>query len=316
MRKNSIITFSALVIVLTMGSCSKSDSLDYDNERIINFGASSTTGRAALEGTEFSDGSKFSVWGWRKLTDGESESVNVFNGIEVTKSGNSWKYDETRYWIPGYTYSFYGVYPAELKNVTVSSSGNIEVKSFDCSATGNAAIDLMTATSDPNFLSGDNPPEFVNLNFKHELAKVNFIVKSENNAVDITQFKVYNVIYKGSLNPTWGSYTKNEQKDEIYNSSSFNLNNNSKNVFGDVLIIPHDNENLKQANILISYKYSNEEDIKTKTLPLAINNVIDSWESGKSYNYSLTIKPNGITFSGLKADIWEETSSGGNIVIK
>lgn len=283
-----------------------------DDARAITFAPLAET-RAAVDGTELPSNSSFSVWG------GYDNNVNnVFNGVTVTGSNGSWSYSGTQYWLPGKEYNFWGVYPANLQGVTISSvgssAGNIEVKSFDCSATGDAAIDLMTATA-PNLL-GDNPPDFVNLNFKHELAKVNFIVKSENNAVDITQFKVYNVIYKGSLNPTWGSYTKNEQKDEIYNSSSFSLNNNSKNVFGDVLIIPHDNENLKQANILISYKYSNEEDIKTKTLPLAINNVIDSWESGKSYNYSLTIKPNGITFSGLKADIWEETSSGGNIVIK
>lgn len=304
----------AATIILSAACTEKLADKSTDDTHAIAF-APATETRAAVNGS--GNLGDFKVWGWYGTPDAINK--NVFDGKTI--KAPLWTYDGGyQYWIPGNTYNFYGVYPAGLTGVEVNNTGEIKVTGFDCSATGAEAVDLMTAKNTGITYTSGSLVLPVEMNFSHELAKLNFIVKSESDAVEVTQFKVFNVIYNGTLlGSSWNTFEKNTQGDNIYNSSSFILNINdglSKNVFGDVLIIPHDNANLLNANVLISYKYSGEQEIKTQTLSLVVDNVIENWSSGQSYSYSLTIKPNGITFSGLKADEWSETSSGGNIPIE
>lgn len=58
-----------------------------------------------LDGTNFN---KFMVYGYY-TKDNSFTPVQIFGGVEVSKTENEWKYDEfhVRYWIPGYKYSFY-----------------------------------------------------------------------------------------------------------------------------------------------------------------------------------------------------------------
>lgn len=292
---------------VVMVSCSTTTDEPDTSHTQIQFGAAVSRAAVNDEGGM----SSFSVWGGY-------DGNNLFEKTKVTNQG---KYEGgTRYWIPGKTFNFYAVHPHEGITSAVADDGTITITNFDCSKTGAEAVDLMTAKNTGITYTSGSLVLPVEMNFSHELAKLNFIVKSESDAVEVTQFKVFNVIYNGTLlGSSWNTFEKNTQGDNIYNSSSFILNINdglSKNVFGDVLIIPHDNANLLNANVLISYKYSGEQEIKTQTLSLVVDNVIENWSSGQSYSYSLTIKPNGITFSGLKADEWSETSSGGNIPIE
>lgn len=294
---------------VVMASCSTTTIDERDITQIpIEFGSS--VSRAAVN--DATGMSSFSVWG------GYDGTNNLFEKTTVTKDG---VYEGgTRYWVPNKTFNFYAVHPSTLQNIEVSE-GNIKVSDFDCSATGNDAIDLMTAVASRTTSNPMNEQDVatVPISFKHELAKVRFTIKSEVSDVEIVQFKAYNVIYQGTLTSLWENVIKNFENDNIYKALPFSLtttNGLTKDVFGDILIIPHDNTNLKSAILLLSYKYIGEQNIKTQTLPLVIENVIEKWEAGKSYNYSLTIKPNGITFTGLSADVWSETSSGGNIIIK
>lgn len=134
---------SGAALILTAASCTSTLSDEPATDaRAISFTPAAET-RAAVEG-DFPNGSSFSVWGWYS-TDSQITN-NVFDGETVTKSGGAWTYTGgTQYWISEMTYNFYGVYPENVGSC--EADGTITVTNFDCSATGDAAVDLMTATA-------------------------------------------------------------------------------------------------------------------------------------------------------------------------
>lgn len=313
MRNNSIIIFAVIVSAFYMTGCIKSESLDHNTEEVVCFSAGANS-RAAIDGTTFEDGSQFSVWGWRKLTDGGTESVNVFDKTSVTNSTDGWTYDGVRYWIPGWTYDFYAVHPVFPDGgplASVASDGTISVTDFDCSKTGAQAIDLMTARNTGiTYNGGDTPPAPVDLKFGHELAKLNFVVKSENTIATITGFKVYGVDYKGKLskNSTTATWTDQVPCTEIDTPFSItqelDLNNTDgweRNVFGDLLLIP-DND-LTGAYLKIEYMYPGETTVRISEVGLKTVQT-PTWEAGKNYKYSLTIEGGSLSINVTVID-WD-----------
>lgn len=176
----AISSFLCLAALLA-ASCTTSLTDEPDTTaRAIAFSTPQAGTRAAVNGTSLTSGS-FDVWGW--YGEDGANSYNVFDGETVSRSGNSWGYTGgTRYWIPGKMYNFYAVYPATLPAGTtadVSSDGTITVTGFDCSATGGAAVDLMTATA-PRTTSNpitDDETVAVPFQFKHALTRLTFSAK-------------------------------------------------------------------------------------------------------------------------------------------
>lgn len=88
----------------------------------------------------------FRLWGWY-LT--EDSPVPIFEGDKVTDG--TWAYEGgRRYWTMEKIHRFYAVspvYPLEGSGtrVSVTADGVISVADFDCSRTGDEAVDLMTA---------------------------------------------------------------------------------------------------------------------------------------------------------------------------
>lgn len=298
---------SGAALILTAASCTSTLSDEPATDaRAISFTPAAET-RAAVE-TDFPDGSSFSVWGWYD-TDSQITN-NVFDGETVTKSGNNWSYDGgTRYWIPRMTYNFYGVYPANVGSC--EADGTITVTNFDCFATGDAAVDLMTATA-PGLL-GDAAPT-VAMPFQHELAKVKFTVKSENTVATVSSFKVYGVNYQGTLakkgqTATWNPVTACTETNTPYTLTDFTFNTTNgfeKDMLGDVLLIP--DKDLTDAKLYIAYRYQGETTDRTSTINLQTT-AITQWEAGKSYHYTLTIKGGTLTVTVTVADWKEEDTS-------
>ena len=143
----------ALSFLFSLAACTTIvvDEPPVDGLVSIGFSPQAET-RAAVTGTELPNGSRFNVWGGYG-------GNNVFSGREVTKTANGCIYQGTEYWMPGQTYNFYAVYPAGLKAdaVAVTDEGTVTVSGFDCSATGDAAVDLMTASA--TSVLADLPPK-------------------------------------------------------------------------------------------------------------------------------------------------------------
>lgn len=281
----------SLFLLLTVASCTStlSDEPTTDT-RAISFMPAADT-RAAVTGTLLPDGSSFSVWGWY-----DEGTNNVFDGETVTESGGAWTYGGgSRYWIAGKTYNFYAVYPAELLTdvkADVSSDGTITVTDFDCSQTGDAAVDLMTATATGN---GSNPAP-VALTFNHELARVNIIVTSEGDAVNISDARLYGISHIGSLNgDEWNFGRISDVNAPSFETESLSIPaNDTQDYFlfgGDLLLPPHKSLS-DNATLDFSYQYTiGDTTSKSASIKLKTSSVT-TWEKGKRYNYRINISRN------------------------
>lgn len=286
----AISSFLCLAALLA-ASCTTSLTDEPDTTaRAIAFSTPQAGTRAAV--TSSADMRNFSVWGW--YGEDGANSYNVFDGETVSRSGNSWGYTGgTRYWIPGKMYNFYAVYPADLK-ASVDASGTITVTGFDCSKTGNEAVDLMTARA--TGLNGSEAPT-VGLKFGHELAQVK--VSVESNGATVDEMKVYGVSYKGNFNsgstPKWA----------VTNTAEENTTPFSGTTALDMLLLPA--TDLTDAKLKMTYHYgSDASDTHTQEASLTI---AEGWAAGQQYHYKASIVAGKLTITVTVVDWKEEDTS-------
>lgn len=304
--KKNIILFCCLGL---FSACSTTVIDKPDTGNAIKF--VSTTTRAAIE-NDFPDGSSFFVWGW--YINSEGDRNDVFTETPVTKNDNEWGYEGTQFWIQDNTYNFYAIY-YPVGAGTVEQDGTIKVKNFDCSKTGDGAVDLMTAKNIG--LSGSSSST-VHLQFKHELSRVNVKVKAENTSVTVNGLKIYGISDVGTLKKDYNdnnyssSWSLNEaitaDNTRFTVSAPFKLNETDgweRNAFGDMLLIP---QSLGNAKLYISYRYDGATTDRTSTINLKTATTT-GWEAGMSYNYSITI--NGLSDISITVSVnpWVEENT-------
>ena len=301
-RPQRLLWASSLLLLLPAASCTDTLGGDPDTDaRAITFTPAAET-RAAVEGGTLP--ADFLVWG------GYSTTL-LFEGETVHPNGS---YENgTRYWVPG-TYNFYAVYPATIEETTFSN-GSLTVENFDCSATGNDAVDLMTAIhSSINYEAG-NEPQPVAMEFQHELAKVEVSVRTDQGVTaTIENAKLTGMVYKGTLtatsnSSTWAPITSTSDETPYQVTEPVTINTPSTtSLFGDILIIPQKTDKLT-LNIAIT------RDEEENTYNFDLGTSIAQWTAGSSYRYVLTIEADAITFSNFTVDEWGETHTGGDINI-
>ncbi len=255
-----------------------------DGARPIAFTPAAET-RAAVEGTTLPG--DFKVWGWYGESTGNIDK-NVFNGTII--KAPSWTYDGgAQYWIPGKTYNFYGVYPAGYGSCT--NSGVITVEDFDCSK----AVDLMTATHTRTY-DGTNA-DAVNMQFKHELARVK--VSVESNGATVDGLKVYGVGYKGNFNsgntPKW-TVTETATEENTPLSETTEL---------DMLLLPV--TELTNAMLKVTYYYGSDASA-TRTAEASLT-IAGGWAAGQQYHYKASIVAGKLTITITVMDWNEEDTS-------
>ncbi|MDN0051422.1 fimbrillin family protein [Bacteroides caecigallinarum] len=319
-HKSNIITFVLAVVLLGSSCTSVITEVSTDETHAISFQTPKTRTRAAIDdATDMTDG--FSVWGWYRKTDAGPH--NVFDGVTVKLDNGSWKYDETQYWIPGWTYDFYAVHPvfsADGPVASVASDGTISVTNFDCSKTGAEAIDFMIAQKTGIPYTGDTPPSPVDLKFGHELAKVSFVVVTESGAAFINSNKanLQGVLYKGDYSnknvPIWTNTAAVTDENVYTNTQLIEASVRETYLLSEMLLIPQKIGGVGGQNAVlnIEYHYGNENSTRSKS----INLTEIEWEAGKSYKYTLTIESDGrIHFASPTVVPWGE-ATGGVIIIE
>ena len=261
-----------------------------DGARPIAFTPAAET-RAAVEGGSLPSGSSFNVWGWYGT--GNEINKNVFKNLSetVTESNGSWGYTGgTQYWIPGMTYNFYGVYPASV-TASVTNDGIIKVEGFDCSE----AVDLMTATHTRKY-NGTNA-DAVNMQFKHELARVK--VSVESNGATVDGLKVYGVGYKGNFN------SGNTPKWTVTETAAEESTLLSGKTAQDMLLLPA--TDLTNAKLKVTYHYGSDASAtRTDEASLAIEG---GWTAGQQYHYKVSIVAGKLTIIVTVVDWNEEDTS-------
>lgn len=287
MKQTYILTSLLCLATLLMPGCTSPIGSGDDpspSTLAINFGTPQADTRAAVNSS--ADMGDFSVWGGY-----DGNASNVFNQVTVHSPG--WTYDGgTRYWIPGKTYNFYAVHPAGVGSC--DSDGTITIEDFDCSKTGNEAVDLMTATA--TGLNGSEAPT-VGLKFGHELAQVK--VNVESNGATVDEMKVYGVSYKGNFNSgSTSKWTVTDTTEE--NATPF-----SGTTALDMLLLPA--TDLTDAKLKITYHYGSDTSAtRTNEASLAI---AEGWAAGQQYHYKVSIVAGKLTITVTVADWKEEDTS-------
>lgn len=315
------ILFYSLFLLVVLSACSKTDVLATEETSDLLRFALPVTRAAINSAAELNQqGNSFAVWGDYSSVDssGQTGCYRIFTNDAVTYNGVGWNYaGEARYWYLGYIYNFYAVYPAVLplgSSADVDTDGTITVSGFDCSAMGKQAVDLMTSSQTGIMYAEGDSPQPVRMNFRHELARLNFVVQTEESTAYVTKANLTGVAYKGILkrngeNAFWESL---ELAPEGLFGHSTEIEVDLKGTaLLDEMLLPAQSITANQVSLSVSYHYLtlNEEYTKTIILPAI------TWESGNSYTYTLTIESDGrIHFEAPAIDKWDE-ALGGIIIV-
>lgn len=279
-------------LVFVLGACSSSDEPAADPSVPVGFSVQTET-RAAVTGTTLPDGSLFKVWGGY-------DGNNVFDGREVTKTASGCTYTGTEYWVPGKTYNFHAVYPAELPaeaTLTVADDGTVSVSNFDCSATGNAAVDLMTAPA-PDIKADEiiARQNSVELTFSHLLSHISFVFENQlGYAAEVTDIS-FSIQVKGDYNSStepspWTNLTPGAIT--LYPATApLKVANKSSVTSDPALVIPQGNTEVDVTftvtiREIIDEAGSTMTVVKRFTSPLATTD--GEWKMGQRYEYKATL---------------------------
>lgn len=280
-------------IALIAAACTQTDD-DTPQGRAISFRPAAET-RAAVDADK-KGMEDFLVWGGYT-------GQQLFEGETVHPSGS---YEGgTRYWVPG-KWNFYAIHP---KGINAScTNGTFTVTGFDASKTGTDAVDLMTASASEEYTEEENPPTSVGLAFHHELARVNVIIVSEGDAVNISNAKLYGISHTGSLNEnTWALGTVSNSSQPSFTTTTLEIADTQEHLLfgGDLLLPPH--AGLDAATLEFDYQYTTgDTEVKHSKLSLKTTNVT-AWEKGQRYNYQIKIPRNAVEIE-LTVEVadWEQ----------
>ena len=211
----------AVASVLNLCSCSNEVIDVPDAEKAIVFDDIQT--RTVVNGAD--DILRMGVFAQMNLGDedvqeaGSNDFIMLLENEDVSRTGldDPWTYDNTRYWVPDRVFHFFAVWPYSGENPSVTNVKSIAPAVAGESAYGYSVTfetpaaadqDLLTAKTMMKTKTGQDLPESVGFDFKHELTNLNLKIWS-NGADDNVQDKIKvkevtlrNVTKTGTLNTT------------------------------------------------------------------------------------------------------------------
>ncbi len=310
-----------LAVVLLAGGCSD-DHADQteDDARMVRFGTTRVNTRGVTGNAELqAAGSAFGVWGTCRKSG--SAPMPVFDATTVTCDGNGqWSYDDPQYWLPAFTYDFRALHPADLpQGASAAGSGTqLNVTGFDAAS----GVDLLAAAPASIACNGFGAMAPVNLEFRHLLARVTFVGRSDEQYLGTGRRIVIDraVLYGMRTQGSWSSEPFTAQKpgawtptgdpvasaDSGYTTAAFDLATDGTNLFpGDerMFFIPQELTGVK-LEITYHYNYSDTGQPLRFTSSVELGSVSERWEAGKSYRYPFTISDH-IFFETPTVEEWQ-----------
>lgn len=326
--------------VLAMTACSNTDVIEegaLQQTNAIGFQSMVNKGSRALDTEGFN---KFYVYGSYTPKNDETKTIVIFNGVEVTKGVDEWTYNESRYWVDGGVYRFYG-YSNDNSPLTEnegsadfgSTTGILNINNYVANATHQK--DLVFTKSE-SYTGKENGNPTVSMQFSHALARIMVTFKS--GFPKDYDMAISNVRVKGLY--TVGSY----KSESMTVDHAWIADTNSKiETENDAIKPPFtDNSVAKAADgandavdvtsgfaYVIPCTYTDKQVSISFDMSVTHNGVLilgrkmqvnwaPKWESNKSYNYNLTVNGSAaglepIKFSASISD-WETgTPTVGNM---
>lgn len=340
---NVKVIFFAGAAVLALAACSKNEVVETNDHAIgfSNYTPKAVTGRADatfVNGNNLVSGQKFVVYGYNQKAADFSTTLNptFMSGVEVTYNGGntletagSNTYSPTRYWPKDEAnnkLAFYAYYPVSsyIQPTVTAGLGSYAV-TVDTDPSKNVDFLVADLVKDQAY-SKTNNTGAVMLNFKHQLAKVQFLVNTNNTdnetAVTLKSLTVKQVKTSGTLTPAYGTDFSTAwsgqatPKDFPVYSSDMLLTTTAgiKDTAHTYLMVPQTLGDDVVATVVYTYKTGNDEAV-TNTVDVKLKDIaaITSWEKNNYIVYTFTIGLQPIKFAAKVTD-WD-TERDGNIVV-
>lgn len=260
------------------------------------------------------DMSAFDVWGWYSPISGTGTARQVFDATLVSRNGTTWTYDNIQRWQQGNSYQFYAIYPSfdaecGYESASCDQNGTFTINNFDCSKTGDEAVDLMTAVRSVG-CGTDGYPGKVSMPFQHELAKVNIKATVEGGNAIVTKITFSGMKTGGNYNSASTDRWSDTKSGSFINETRQPLDTKGVDLLGDMLLIPQNVNNDIKLKVEYILDDVQQQTPKEFTLPATV----EKWVAGKSYRYTITFKGNNIVFT-VNVASWNH-STGGIITVE
>ena len=333
--------------VLALAACSKNEVVETNDHAIgfSNYAPKVVDGRADatfVNGNDLVSGKEFVVYGYNQKAADFSTTLNptFMPGVEVTYNGGNTlataennKYSPTRYWPKDEAnnkLAFYAYYPVSTYVVpTVTAGLGSYAVTVDTNPSKNVDFLVADLVKDQAYSKTDNTGA-VMLNFKHQLAKVQFLVNTnvtdENTKVTLNSLTVKDVKTTGTLTPAYGTEFSTAwsglavPKDFTVYSSAMPLSATAviKDTAHTYLMVPQTLGDEVVATVVYTYQTGKDEAV-TNTVNVKLNDImsgdaaITSWEKNNYIVYTFTIGLQPIKFAAT-VSAWD-TEKDGKVVV-
>ena len=334
--------------VLALAACSKNEVVETNDHAIgfSNYIPKTVTGRADatfVNGNDLVSGQEFVVYGYNQKAADFSTTLNpkFMPGVQVTyKGGNTLEtagnntYSPTRYWPKDEAnnkLAFYAYYPvSSYIQPTVTEGLGKYVVTVDTDPSKNVDFLVADLVKDQAYSKTENTGA-VKLNFKHQLAKVKFLVNTNvedtDTKVTLNSLTVKKVKTTGTLTPAYETDFSTAWSDQatptdfpVYSTDmvlgSTAVTNDDAHTY---LMVPQTLGDDVVATVVYTYQTGSDEAVKN-TVDVKLNTIkardaaITSWEKNNNIVYTFTIGLQPIKFAAT-VSAWDAEKDGNVVVL-
>lgn len=318
--KHLCLTAVAAAMVLALGSCTKTETVNVSDANYIGFdNAFVGNPTKAIDEVTTDNIDHFMVYG------GYGANQNLFNAVEVSKNSNGeWTYSPLQKWEDNQTYKFAAYYPQTL-TVTPTFDYTTGSLTFTDVVVNNDQnqVDFIYDDSGEILSETNSPREKVPFTFEHKFSMVQFTIKSgfaEDVVVGISNFNFYGMNSRSTLTEgVWAQATE-----QIPVGNAIQLKNENAQAaetpvdyvdncvvmpqtFGDDIVYVEFTVTLTSTEENGGSLAGISDEDRIATIKAAIP--ADVWEPGFRYNYIVTIDGQNldyITFDEPEVSKWED----------
>lgn len=299
-----------IIVVLIVAGCTMQSCTSYDWDAPV-LGSEVTfevadLSRASAISSINCEGSKFAVFSDMRYMNYD-HLLTVFDGDIVTYLNGKWTYTNTQYWFPNHEHSFIALHPVDVTELSGTTYSDSRLTfTYTLPKDFQSAQDLLVATHRRMYQEDpQSRAEPATLRFRHILSRINFNVKNEGAAdkVKVTKIVLEGINKKGTFSIIPAPILSGSQTDDytfswsdISNKGNLTANINVE-IPEDELrpLFPDDNALLMipqrdNQEVIMNITYTlYDANAQAEELTLTAQTPIGGWESGKEYNYSITI---------------------------
>jgi hypothetical protein len=345
---NVKVIFFAGAAVLALAACSKNEVVETNDHAIgfSNYAPKVVDSRAdatLVNGTELVSEQKFVVYGYNQKAADFSTSLNptFMSGVEVTYNGGntlatagSNTYSPTRYWPKDEDHNklaFYAYYPVSsyIKPTVTAGLGSYAV-TVDTNPSKNVDFLVADLVKDQAYSKTDGTGA-VMLNFRHQLAKIQFLVDANadyaGTTITLDSLVIKNVKTTGTLTPAYGtdgfstawSGQATATNFVVYAKKALTTDKVIDDNEHTYLMVPQTLEDDVVATVVYTYQTGSDEAV-TNTVNVKLNDIVSgdaaitSWEKNNYIVYTFTIGLQPIKFAAA-VSAWDAEKDGNVVVL-